>query len=589
MSKQALRLIICLLILLFFPFPARSESGTLLLTFLHEFEQYAADADNRLILLAAIAGATFISEDIACIAAGLLAARSIISPFEAVAASAVGIYAGDMLLYFAGYFIGTSALGRVPLKYLVSVRTVVQCQALFQRRGMVIVFMSRFLPGTRTATFIAAGLARLPLVRLLLVFGLAVLLWTPVLVLGAMVIGRPMTHYVELYSSYAFWLFVGLLFGIYFISRLIVPLFTWRGRRLALGRWRRLTRWEFWPYYLTNAVTFLYVIYLGCFRYKKLTLFTVVNPAIKPDGGFIGERKSEILKGLPQESVGRWQLIDGSIAVSEKCEAVHRFMADQQLDFPIVLKPDRGQRGQGVGICRGKESAEAWLQGADRDFIVMEFLHGEEFGLFYYRFPTAAEGSIFSITRKKLIFVTGDGCHTLEELILLDNRALCLAPLFLKEHEADLLDIIPAGEKRQLVQVGTHSRGSLFLDGADLASSELLQAVENIAQPYKGFYFGRFDLKAASEEELRAGRDLKIIELNGVTSEATHIYDPGNSVIYAWKTLMEQWSIAFQIAAENRRRGCQPMSLPSFIRHWMAAGRADERPVHQPSSGSSPR
>jgi len=582
-------LLIGILILVLLPFSAWGDSGTLVATFLRQFEQYAADSTNRFILLGAIACATFISEDLACIAAGLLAAKQIISPFEAVAASAVGIYVGDMLLYFFGYFIGVAALGRAPLKYLVSKRRVEQCQALFERRGMTIIFMSRFLPGTRTATFIAAGLAQVNLVRLLLVFGLAVLLWTPVLVLGAMVAGQQVVHYVEMYSSYALLVFVALLFGIYFVSRKIVPLFTWRGRRLALSKWRRLTRWEFWPYYVTNSVTFFYVFFLGFFRYKKLTLFTVVNPAIKPDSGFIGERKSEILRGLSQKSVGSWQFISGSAALVEKCEAVYHFMREHQLDFPIVLKPDRGQRGQGVSICKSREAAEAWLKDASQDFIVMEFLAGEEFGVFYYRFPSAAKGTIFSITRKKLISVYGDGSHTLEELILLDARALCMAPMLLKEHRADLLDIVPEGEKRQLVQLGTHSRGSLFLDGVDLATAELLKAVEEIVQPYDGFYFGRFDLKAPSEQDLRAGRNLKVMELNGVTSEATHIYDPGNSLIYAWKTLLEQWSIAFQISEENRLRGCQPMTTWSFLNHWAVSGRRDQAPSLQPSSGNSPR
>ena len=203
----------------------------------------------------------------------------------------------------------------------------------------------------------------------------------------------------------------------------------------------------------------------------------------------------------------------------------------------------------------------------------MEYLPGEEFGVFYYRLPLEQTGKIFSITRKKLITVTGDGRHTLEELILLDERALCMAPTFLANLHHHLLTVVPDGEQVPLVQVGTHSRGSLFLDGAQLATPELLKAIENIVQPYKGFFFGRFDLKVPDEDELRSGNNLKVIELNGVTSEATHIYDPNHSVVYAWKTLMKQWTLAFQIAAMNQQHGSQPMTLMSFMRHWIRAGR----------------
>ena len=537
------------------------------------FEEYAAQSSSRFTLLLIIAAATMISEDLACIAAGLLAARSIISPLEAIVASGLGIYIGDILLYLTGYLIGLKALHHPPLKWFVSEHRVQQCRTLFERRGLGLIFMSRFLPGTRTATFLAAGLVRVDLVKLLVVFGLAVVIWTPILVLSAVLIGRQVITYIDIYSGWALWVFFFLLALIFTITRLIVPLFTWRGRRLLLSRWRRLSNWEFWPFYVTNVVTFVYVLYTGLVKYRRATLFTLTNPAIKPDSGFIGERKSAIFKGLGQEYVGRWRLVGAANDIQDRLDLLHSFMADHSLDYPIVLKPDAGQRGQGVKICPDLETARQWLEQAERDYLIMEYLPGEEFGVFYYRLPDQPRGRIFSINRKKLLDVVGDGKSTLEELILRDERAVCMAPMFFENLEADLLDIIPEGQTRQLGQVGTHSRGSLFLDGADLISPELLDRVERIVENYSGFYFGRFDFKAPSEEDLREGKNLKVIELNGLTSEATHIYDPKNSIFYAWKTLIDQWSIAFEIAEANLKKGMQPMPLAEFISHWRRGGR----------------
>jgi len=48
---------------------------------------------------------------------------------------------------------------------------------------------------------------------------------------------------------------------------------------------------------------------------------------------------------------------------------------------------------------------------------------------------------------------------------------------------------------------------------------------------------------------------MKIVELNGVTSEATHIYDPKLSLFGAYRVLFEQWRIAFEIGYLNRTRG----------------------------------
>ncbi len=549
-----------------------SSQGTVE-SLLTAFEEYAAQSSSRFTLLLIIAAATLISEDLACIAAGLLAARSIISPLEAIVASGLGIYIGDILLYLTGYLIGLKALHHPPLKWFVSEHRVQQCRTLFQRRGLGLIFMSRFLPGTRTATFLAAGLVRVDLLKLLVVFGLAVVIWTPILVLSAVLIGRQVITYIDIYSGWALWVFFFLLALIFTITRLIVPLFTWRGRRLLLSRWRRFSNWEFWPFYVTNVVTFVYVLYTGLVKYRRATLFTLTNPAIKPDSGFIGERKSAIFKGLRQEYVGRWRLVGAANTMQDRLDLLHSFMADHSLDYPIVLKPDAGQRGQGVKICPDHETARQWLEQAERDYLIMEYLPGEEFGVFYYRLPDQPRGRIFSINRKKLLDVVGDGKSTLEELILRDERAVCMAPMFSENLEADLLDIIPEGETRQLGQVGTHSRGSLFLDGADLISPELLERVERIVENYSGFYFGRFDLKAPSEEDLREGKNLKVIELNGLTSEATHIYDPKNSIFYAWKTLIDQWSIAFDIAEANLKKGLQPMPLAEFISHWRRGGR----------------
>jgi hypothetical protein len=59
--------------------------------------------------------------------------------------------------------------------------------------------------------------------------------------------------------------------------------------------------------------------------------------------------------------------------------------------------------------------------------------------------------------------------------------------------------------------------------------------------------------------------NFKVIELNGVTSEATSIYDPQNSLRNAYKVLFRQWRIAFEIGEENRDRGLQPATFRELI------------------------
>jgi hypothetical protein len=109
--------------------------------------------------------------------------------------------------------------------------------------------------------------------------------------------------------------------------------------------------------------------------------------------------------------------------------------------------------------------------------------------------------------------------------------------------------------------VGTHCRGAVFLDGSRVRTAALEEAIDRLASRYEGFYFGRFDVRAESEQALAAGRGFKVVELNGVTSEATHIYDPRNGLLDAYRVIFEQWRLAFEIGAANRALGHRPATL----------------------------
>jgi hypothetical protein len=94
----------------------------------------------------------------------------------------------------------------------------------------------------------------------------------------------------------------------------------------------------------------------------------------------------------------------------------------------------------------------------------------------------------------------------------------------------------------------------------------LLNKIDDIARGFHGFHFGRFDIRASSFEDLRRGDNFRIIELNGVTSESTNIYDPKFSLIDAYKILFRQWRIAFEIGEQNRSLGAEPTSLRNLAR-----------------------
>jgi hypothetical protein len=87
-----------------------------------------------------------------------------------------------------------------------------------------------------------------------------------------------------------------------------------------------------------------------------------------------------------------------------------------------------------------------------------------------------------------------------------------------------------------------------------LITPALTAAVERVSRTFDGFYFGRYDVRTESAEAFKRG-EFTVIELNGLTSEATSIYDPKHSVWFGWRVLCRQWRLAFEIGAANRARG----------------------------------
>ncbi len=518
-----------------------------------------------------LALATLVSEDLTCISAGLLAAQGRIGLFTATAACGFGIFVGDLALFAVGRFLGRPWLRRRPLRWFLDEARIEAASAWFRRRGAAVILLSRFTPGMRLTTYFAAGLLRTSPTRFALYFALAVAVWTPILVGASAAIGAPLLDWIAGRPLAATLALPALALALWLLLALVRSLASWRGRRLWIGRLRRWRHWEFWPVWFFYLPVFVYIVGLGL-RHRSPTLFTAANPGL-PAGGFVGESKRAILERLPAGAVARFALLPGTLPAAARRALVDRFAAEHDLGPPLVLKPDVGERGRGVTIARSWGDIDRYLEGTTADTLVQEFVGGRELGVFYVRLPSEDAGRILSITDKRLISVTGDGRSTLEELILADRRAVCMAPLFLRRHRHRLAEVPADGDEVRLVDVGTHCRGALFLDGKRFATPALTAAIDEIGQGVEGFHFGRFDLRAPSPAALLEGRDIKVLELNGVTSEATHIYDPAFTLPSAYRVLFEQWRLAFEIGAENRRRGVRPASigtLTGMVRDWIA-------------------
>ncbi len=537
------------------------------------------DGFALVMLLFVIAVSTLVSEDLTCIATGLLVAAGRISFLPGTLACLVGIFVGDMLLYAAGRFIGRPALLRAPLKWMLRPADVERSSKWFEEKGPTVIILSRFVPGTRLPTYFAAGLFRTHALRFVFYFLLACIAWTPVLVGLAMWLGAEMWHYFELFEDYVWVAGVGLVLLILIGTRILLPAATWRGRRLLRGSLRRKLRWEYWPPWVFYPPLVLWILWLGM-RFRGFTLFTAANPGIPAGGGMVGESKSQIMQGLcggveqPQPpELARFDVLQATASTDARVEQLEAFLQRIDSVYPVVLKPDTGERGAGVQVVASRQQASEYLEAEPDPVIVQEYIPGREFGVFYMRLPQEERGFVFSITDKRLPSIVGDGERTVEELILADKDLLAMARYYLRVQEARVDEVLPAGEELTLVQLGTHCRGAVFLRGSHLITPDLETAIDRVSQRFEGFYFGRYDVRTPSEEDLRQGR-FRVLELNGITSESTDIYDPQNSLWEAYLVLFRQWRYAFEIGRQNRDAGEQVMSLGAFLgmvgRHFLS-------------------
>ena len=513
---------------------------------------------QALILAAGVVGGAFLSEDGATITAATLAAACLLNAKIAFLSAFAGLWVGDLGVYALARHLGPP------------IRTHRWFSRLFgseQREtsssGVWSLAVSRFFPGTRTLSYLTAGFNHMPLALFAGITAASALVWTAI---AFTLVRLGPSQAPQLKHQLPLAVILGLSF--------YVALRAWRSRgekiRICLRHHvARLSQWEFWPAWLFYPPVVLICTALGI-RYRGFSLPAVANLNQK-NGGIIGESKIEILgelmKSSPEVTAEAHLVPAGSVA--ERHDRVLALCRLHGIGVPFVLKPDTAQRGAGFKKIQSFEQVKSYLLQVTAPIVLQRYIvHAKEAGVFYYRFPGETKGRILGITRKEFPVVTGDGIHTLKELIDLDARARYIAGTYLKRFGGEASRILSEGERLRLVEAGNHCQGCEFRDGWDLYTEKLRSAFDEISHQLSGFFVGRFDVRYASDEELRAGKGFQILELNGAASEATNIYDSRNSLWAAYTTLFRQWQIAYSIGAANRRRGYSPPSPLSIWRDW---------------------
>ncbi len=514
--------------------------------------------------LVAIITGTFISEDLTCITVGLLVNRFELDFFLGLIGCFLGIFLGDIGLWLLGRFVGRRALRWRWLTKRLPTHQLDRLGTWLDKHAWWAVFASRFMPGTRFPLYTSAGMLGVSAWRFILWAMISDLVWTPLVVALVAAFGDEAARPFEWLFGPGWIALIAAVIAMFMIGRMSFMMLSPSGRlqfHIALSK---LWRWEFWPlwvFYLPLIPVFAWLT----IRYRSAVVWTAANPAIT-QGGVVGESKHDILTHLPPQWVADYCLIEPGDPPA-RAEQLLDVMGERGLTFPLILKPDAAQRGFGVKLARRESDVEPYMQRHPIPVLAQVYHPGpHEAGIFYYRLPDQPRGRVFAITDKQFPLVVGDGESTLEKLIWRHRRLRMQAPVFLARHDADRDRVVKAGDKFALAVAGNHCQGTMFKDGEHLITPQLTAAVDDILRNYEDFYFGRLDVRYSDIESFIQGRDFTIIELNGVTSEATNVYDPTWPLWRAYQTLARQWSLAWQIGDHNRRRGHKPERVFALLR-----------------------
>ncbi|MFG0604898.1 D-alanine--D-alanine ligase [Vibrio mimicus] len=336
---------------------------------------------------------------------------------------------------------------------------------------------------------------------------------------------------------------------------------------------RVISPFEFLPSWFFYTPVVLQSLVQGLY-YRDWRLPLVANPSIRLSG-MVGESKHDILS-LAGDHARRWisPFITCTVSerpVQEQLDLIAERLVQAELNYPLVAKPDLGCRGVGVKLIHNSAQLSDYLHrfpSQARFLLQQKAPYRAEAGIFYVRFPGDAHGQIISMTLKYAPSVVGDGMRTLRELILACPRAGQLAHLYLPRHPERLDWVVPAGEEFQLAFAGSHSRGSIFRNGNRYITQALVHQLDAIFDDFPGFHYGRLDVKFSNIDALMRGEEFTILEVNGASSEAAHIWDRETPLHEIFSMLLKQYRILYAIGAEQKKRGHTPPSLRALLKAW---------------------
>jgi hypothetical protein len=284
---------------------------------------------------------------------------------------------------------------------------------------------------------------------------------------------------------------------------------------------------------------------------RAIWFFTPSNPTIA-FGGFEGEGKREIYAQLPSYLIPKTIYIEPAMSL----QMVEDLLREAKISYPFIAKPDVGMKGVLFRKIDNSEHLAAYHQQIPAMYLIQELIDLPlEVSVFYYRHPAADKGTVSGFFAKELLHITGNGTDAIHTLIKANPKAILRMQELRRKHGHLFEHVLQNGEKYYLSYAGNHNRGARFISLKHEIDNALHKVFDDLHSQVPHFYYGRYDIKTKSVEDLKAGKNFYILEYNGSGAEPNHIYDAGISLWSAYREILRHWNALYEISKYNHQNG----------------------------------
>ncbi len=312
----------------------------------------------------------------------------------------------------------------------------------------------------------------------------------------------------------------------------------------------KLTHWETWHHH-AKYIPLLPAWIWYCIRSRSLWFFTSSNPTLT-FGGMEGESKEEMYNQLPPGTYPN----SVYISPSDSLTGIKEKITLNKIKYPFAVKPNVGMMGFMFRKIESEEELIKYHAKIPVNYVLQDLIeYPVEVSVFYYRLPNEKSGTISGFIKKEGPIVTGNGNSTLGELIE-NYPAIRFKQYEMKlRHKKKLDHILEKGEKFILSEALNRSQGGQIIPLEHEIDENLLHFFDNISHYSGHFYYGRYDIKCASVEDMKQGKNFSILEYNGSGSGTQQVYGNGNSLFKASQIILKHWKMLYQISRYNNEKG----------------------------------